>query len=83
MSRGCPLDPEREEEQKSALAACLPAPDDAQVVELAGHPVSVVESDLTNLKITTKPDMTLAAAILKARPVPVKKTMRPFEEAQW
>ena len=57
--------------------------DDAQVVELAGHPVHVVESDATNLKITTKPDMTLAAAIIKIRPAPVKKPLRPFEEAQW
>jgi 2-C-methyl-D-erythritol 4-phosphate cytidylyltransferase len=57
--------------------------DDAQVVERTGHPVSIVESDGTNLKITTKPDMTLAAAILKARPAPVKKAISPFEEAQW
>lgn len=58
--------------------------DDAQVLELAGHPVSVVKSDATNLKITTRDDLTLAHAILKARPAP--KPERPlgaFEEAQW
>jgi 2-C-methyl-D-erythritol 4-phosphate cytidylyltransferase len=58
--------------------------DDAQVAELAGHPVSVVKSDATNLKITTRDDLTLAHAILKARPA--AKPERPlgaFEEAQW
>jgi 2-C-methyl-D-erythritol 4-phosphate cytidylyltransferase len=58
--------------------------DDAQLVELSGHAVSVVESDRTNLKITTKADVALAAAILKARPSarPAKR-MGAFEEAQW
>ncbi len=60
-----------------------PVTDDAQVVEASGHPVSVVASDMTNLKITRKPDMTLAAAIIKSRPVAVKKPLSPFEEAQW
>lgn len=60
------------------------ATDDAQIVELAGHAVSVVESDGTNLKITTKPDITLANAIIKARPAskPVRK-FGAYEEAQW
>jgi len=58
--------------------------DDAQLVEAAGHPVSLVESDFTNLKITTRADITLAHAILKSRPAPKPKgTLRPFEEAQW
>lgn len=57
--------------------------DDAQLVELIGHPVSVVESDLTNLKITTKPDMALAHAIIKSRPAKVVKRMGAFDEAQW
>ncbi len=57
--------------------------DDAQVVERAGHPVSVVISDRTNIKITTRADMTLAAAILKARPTKPVKRMGAFEEAQW
>lgn len=57
--------------------------DDAQLVELSGHPVSVVKSDATNLKITTKGDVALAAAILKSRPVKAAPRMGAFEEAQW
>lgn len=58
--------------------------DDAQLMEQLGHPVSVVSSDFTNLKITTRADMTLAAAILKFRPKPGPSGPRgPFEEAQW
>lgn len=58
--------------------------DDAQLVEASGQPVSIVESDFSNLKITTKPDMTLAGAILRARPRPKPKAPKgPFEEAQW
>ncbi len=57
--------------------------DDAQVVELAGHPVSVVKSDATNIKITTKADMSLARAILKGRPSRPAPRLGAFEEAQW
>jgi 2-C-methyl-D-erythritol 4-phosphate cytidylyltransferase len=58
--------------------------DDAQLVEATGHPVTVAPSDPTNLKITTKADMTLAGAILKARPKPKPSgPLHPFEEAQW
>ena len=57
--------------------------DDAQLVELLGHPVSVVKSDLLNLKITTKADLTLAKAIMKARPAKAVRRMGAFEEAQW
>lgn len=57
--------------------------DDAQLVERAGHPVTIVLSDATNLKITTKADMTLAQAILKARPVKALPRGGAFEEAQW
>ncbi len=58
--------------------------DDAYLVEQMGHPVSIVPSDPTNLKITTRDDITLANAILKARPdsKPQKK-LGAFEEAQW
>jgi 2-C-methyl-D-erythritol 4-phosphate cytidylyltransferase len=59
------------------------ATDDAQVVEAAGHPVSVVASDPTNLKITTKADMALANAILKNRPAKPTPRLGLFEEAQW
>jgi 2-C-methyl-D-erythritol 4-phosphate cytidylyltransferase len=57
--------------------------DDAQVLELAGTAVAVVESDGTNLKITTRSDLPLAAAILKARPAKPKPKLGAFEEAQW
>jgi 2-C-methyl-D-erythritol 4-phosphate cytidylyltransferase len=59
--------------------------DDAQLVEAAGHPVHVVEGAPTNIKITTKDDLLLAAAILTSRPKP--KGDRPFhpfaEEEMW
>ncbi len=57
--------------------------DDAQLVELAGHPVSIVKSDATNIKITTKADTTLANAIIKARPKQAVRGLGAFEEAQW
>jgi len=58
--------------------------DDAQVVEESGFPVAVVESDLSNLKVTVPADLLLAGAILKARPKPKPKgPLTPFEEAQW
>jgi len=58
--------------------------DDAQLVEAIGHPVQLVESDFSNLKITTQADISLAKAILKSRPRPMPKgSLAPFEEAQW
>jgi 2-C-methyl-D-erythritol 4-phosphate cytidylyltransferase len=58
--------------------------DDAQLVEFVGHPVSVVESDFSNLKITTRGDLTLAGPVIKARPKSMPKgPMGPFQEAQW
>ncbi len=62
---------------------CSQITDDAQVVELAGHPVSIVKSDPTNIKITTKADVTLASAINKARPAKTVAKLGAFEEAQW
>jgi 2-C-methyl-D-erythritol 4-phosphate cytidylyltransferase len=59
--------------------------DDAQLVETAGHPVFVVESNTSNLKITTKADLFLAEAVLKARPKPKPSgPIHPFaEEEMW
>ena len=57
--------------------------DDAQVVENAGHPVALVKSDPTNLKITTKADLALANAIIKSRPAAPVQRLGAFEEAQW
>ena len=47
-----------------------PITDDAQLLEAAGHPVQLVSGSTSNIKITTKEDLALAAAILKARPKP-------------
>ncbi|MCG3128996.1 MAG: 2-C-methyl-D-erythritol 4-phosphate cytidylyltransferase [Phycisphaerae bacterium] len=71
-----------------AYAALKPgsAPtDDAQVVELSGHPVAVVEADRRNLKITSPADMAVAGAVLKtmSRPARGPAPRGPFEEAQW
>lgn len=59
--------------------------DDAQLVEAAGHPVYVVEGAATNIKITSRQDLTLADAILKALPKPKPKGQaHPFaEEEMW
>lgn len=70
-------------ESYRSLAQDMTATDDAQVVELAGHAVSVVISDATNLKITGKGDIALANAILKSRPKKAVSRMGAFEEAQW
>ena len=42
------------------------ATDDAQVVEAAGHAVTVVPGDASNIKITTPGDLALAEAIIGA-----------------
>src|SRR5262249_26536432 len=59
--------------------------DDAQLIEAAGHPVHVVEGAGTNIKITTKADLILAEAILKAQPKPKPSgPIHPFaEEEMW
>jgi len=57
--------------------------DDSQLVERLNHPVSIVLSDATNLKVTTKGDLRLASAILKSRPIKTVKPLGAFEEAQW
>jgi 2-C-methyl-D-erythritol 4-phosphate cytidylyltransferase len=59
--------------------------DDAQLVEAAGHPVRVVDGAATNIKITTKSDLILAEAILKAMPKPKPSgPLHPFaEEEMW
>ena len=59
--------------------------DDAQLVERAGHAVSLVTGSASNLKITTREDLALAEAILKARPAPkTTRSAHPFEdEMKW
>jgi 2-C-methyl-D-erythritol 4-phosphate cytidylyltransferase len=62
-----------------------PITDDCQLVEAIGHPVTMVESDFTNIKITTKKDLMLAAAVLKSRPKPKPEGfIHPFaEDKMW
>ena len=58
--------------------------DDAQLLEALGHPVVVVEGHPSNIKITSRPDLALAEAIIKGRPKPKTKTIHPFaDEAKW
>ena len=60
-----------------------PPTDDAQVVAAAGHPVTTVDGDPRNIKITTKGDLTLAKGILKSLPQKQVSRRGSFEEAQW
>lgn len=60
-----------------------PITDDAQLVEHLGERVTLVESDPTNIKITSKQDLILASAILKSRPKPKDKAgLHPFGDDQ-
>jgi 2-C-methyl-D-erythritol 4-phosphate cytidylyltransferase len=51
--------------RRATLSAAVT--DDAQLIEAMGHPVVVVPGAATNFKITTKEDLDLADAVLKAR----------------
>ena len=56
------------------------ATDEAQLVEQAGHSVTMVEGSPINLKITTKSDLRLAAQALQALPKPkIFGPAHPFE----
>jgi 2-C-methyl-D-erythritol 4-phosphate cytidylyltransferase len=60
--------------------------DDAQLVEASGRPVRVVAGTAANFKITTKDDLELAEAVVRARAKPAeeKPTARGFgDEAEW
>jgi 2-C-methyl-D-erythritol 4-phosphate cytidylyltransferase len=59
--------------------------DDAQLLEAAGHPVSLVTGSATNVKITAPEDLALAEAVLKSRPQPKgQRPIHPFaDEAKW
>ena len=54
-----------------------------QAQAAAGHPVTTVDCDPRNIKITTKGDLTLAKAILKSLPQKQISHRGSFEEAQW
>ena len=58
--------------------------DDSQLVEAIGGMVSVVETDATNIKITTYGDVAIAEAILKIRAKSKPQGyIGPYGEAQW
>jgi 2-C-methyl-D-erythritol 4-phosphate cytidylyltransferase len=58
--------------------------DDSLLVEALGHPVSSVQTDSSNIKITHPADVAIAEAILKNRPEPKKDGyVGPYAEAQW
>ena len=59
--------------------------DDAQLVEAAGHPVYVVPGSPANFKITTRDDLALAEAVLRARSPQAEAKPRPAfdDEAKW
>jgi 2-C-methyl-D-erythritol 4-phosphate cytidylyltransferase len=69
----------------ASLDESNPPTDDAQLVERIGHPVSIVETDRRNLKITTAGDLPLAGAILKSidRRPKGGPPLGAFGEAQW
>lgn len=69
--------------QKNAVSGTIT--DDAQLVEAIGGKVALVESDATNIKITSKRDIALAAAIIKSRPKPKGEgNLHPFaNEDMW
>jgi 2-C-methyl-D-erythritol 4-phosphate cytidylyltransferase len=60
--------------------------DDAQLVEAIGHACQIVEGAPWNIKITTRDDLRLAAAVLQAMPKPKREgPVHPFadEQAMW
>jgi 2-C-methyl-D-erythritol 4-phosphate cytidylyltransferase len=67
-------------------AAPQPITDDAQLVEALGNPVLVVSGSPVNFKITTKDDLDLAEAVLKARGSkkgPARPAAAFDDEAKW
>jgi len=58
--------------------------DDSQLVEAIGQKVAIVETDFSNIKITTETDISIAQAILKSRPARKPAgPLGPYAEAQW
>jgi len=64
-------------------SATADATDDCQLVERSGFAVTTVAGDASNLKITSPGDLSLAAAIIKTRPLRPVKKLGAFEEARW
>ena len=70
--------------QRAYKQAAGSASDDAALVEALGQAVTVVPGDQRNVKITTRRDLSLAAAVVDSLPRPkLSKPAGPFAEAQW
>lgn len=72
--------------QRGTIAGAIT--DDAQLLEAIGHSVVVVPGSPTNFKITTKDDLELADAVLKARAARTASPPRPAsgafdDDAKW
>jgi len=58
--------------------------DDSALVEALDHQVSIVRTDTSNIKITQRTDVAIAAAIIKSRPkTRPEGPIGPYIEAQW
>ncbi len=74
----------KQSREKADKATADKITDDSQLIEALGHPVSIVETDSSNIKITYPADATIADAIIKSRPAPKKEGyVGPFYEANW
>lgn len=68
--------------KRSSFSAAIT--DDAQLMEAAGHTVTVVNGPLSNFKITTKDDLALAETVLSRRVVESPKSRPTFhEDVKW
>lgn len=58
--------------------------DDSQLVETLGEKVAIIETDFSNIKITSPGDLAIAEAIIKSRPRLKKEDyLGPYGDAQW
>jgi 2-C-methyl-D-erythritol 4-phosphate cytidylyltransferase len=62
-----------------------PISDDSQLIEIAGHPVTIVNGSRANFKITTRDDLALAELLVKNRyeREPEKPLASFHDEAKW
>ena len=76
--------PDKSNPPKGEVSPRAEISDDSQLVEALGLKVSIVETDSSNIKITTKADIAIADAIIKSRPKPKPEgPVGPYYEAQW
>ena len=71
---------------KTGASAAADVSDDCQLLETLDEniEITVVETDESNIKITTKTDIVIAEAIIKSRPKPGKDgPIGPYVEPEW